>query len=178
MACYVSQKPLSDFSVLPFFYQDAEEFRVLDIYTPEGCLGSPLTQVRSGNAYAHHLGPTSRLVSPATVLPNHNLPYLVAGDCNIHNLTADTLRVISCIEARGFTPYFSLDSSQGFSLHNTPARTPTFLIPARTGLVPSTSPSSILVSSAGLDPVTSAKCKSHSWSSKGGYGHPGPPGPP
>jgi len=92
----------------------------LDVFTPQGCFGSSITQFRIGNTYARPLGPLFRSVFPGTALPDYNCPYLVAGDFNIHNPAADSFRIFSSIEERESVPYLTLGSDRGFSLVNTP----------------------------------------------------------
>jgi len=42
VACYVSQKVLHVFAVLPFFPPETEDFMALDVFTPRGCFDSIL----------------------------------------------------------------------------------------------------------------------------------------
>ena len=93
----------------------------LDIFTPEGFFGLSTSKFRIGNVYSRSVTqPPIHTVSPAMALTNHNFPYLVAGDFNIHNPASDPLRIISCTEERASAPYFAQATEPGYTLLNTP----------------------------------------------------------
>ena len=120
MACYVFQKFLQKFAVLPFFPPETEDFMALDVFTPQGCFGLDFPRFRIGNAYARPLPPNSHSVAPETSFRGFEFPYLVAGDFNIHNTATDPSRLLSTKEESESAPYFSLATDLGFSLLNTP----------------------------------------------------------
>ena len=83
--------------------------------------GLSTPKFRIGNVYSRSLTqPPIHTVSPAGAPKNHDFPYLVAGDFNIHNPATDPLRVISCTEERASAPYFDQATELGYTLLNTP----------------------------------------------------------
>jgi len=59
-------------------------------------------------------------VSPESALLDLDHPYLVAGDCNIHNAATDPSLLLSSKEEKESAPYFDRASDLGFTLLNTP----------------------------------------------------------
>ena len=57
VACYVSQKFLQRFAVLPFFPPETDDFMALDVFTPQGCFGTNSPRFLIGNTYARPLPP-------------------------------------------------------------------------------------------------------------------------
>jgi len=120
VACYVSQKFLKNFTVLPFFPAETDDFMVLNVFTLQGCFGANLSRFVIGNAYARPPFPLPYSVSPESSLLDLNYPSLVAGDFNIHNSATDPSRLLSSKEEKESAPYFSRASDLGFTLLNTP----------------------------------------------------------
>ena len=120
MACYVSQEFLRRFGVLPSFPPETDDFMMLDVSMPQGCFGTEFPRFTIGNAYARPLPPFPHSVSPPSAFSDLDYPYLVAGDCNIHNAATDPLRLRSSKEAKESAPYFDRASDLGFTLLNLP----------------------------------------------------------
>ena len=120
VACYVSQKFVQKFEVLPFFPAETDNFMALDIFMPQGCFGSNFPRFRIGNFYARPLLPAPYSVSPESSLLDLDYLYLVAGHFNIHNSATDPSRLLSSKEERESAPYFDLAADLGFTLLNTP----------------------------------------------------------
>ena len=55
VACYVSQRFLQCFAILPFFPLETEDFMALDVFTPRGCFGSNFPRFRIGKSYGRPL---------------------------------------------------------------------------------------------------------------------------
>ena len=122
VACYVSLGFCKKHSLLPTFIPQTDHIMFLDIFTPEGFFEFSAPKFRIGNVYSRSLAqPPSHTVCPAMALANHDLPYLVADDFNIHNPPSDPLLVISCTEERASAPYFDQAMDQGYTLLNTPS---------------------------------------------------------
>jgi len=121
VACYVSTNFLRRFAVVPSFPPETDDFMWLDVSTPQGCFGTSFSRFTIGNAYASPLTPFPHSVSPESSLLDLDHPYLVAGDFNIHNATADPSRLRSSKEEKDSAPYFDRASDLGFTLLNTPA---------------------------------------------------------
>jgi len=120
VACYVSQSFLHHFAVLPFFPPERDDFMALDVYTPKGCFGLKYPRFRIGNSYARPLPPAPHSVSPEISLPPLELPYLVAGEFNIHNPASDPSRLLSSKEEKESGQYLNQARDLGFPLLNTP----------------------------------------------------------
>ena len=122
VACYVSLDFCKRFTLLPSFPPDVDDVMFIDVFTPNGCFESPAPRSRIGNIYSRTLDhpPPFHTVSPDTALEDLDIPYLVAGDFNIHNPASDPLRVISVTEERTSAPYFDCAADLGFALLNTP----------------------------------------------------------
>ena len=120
MACYVSLNFLRRFAVLSFFFPETDDFMVLDVSNPQGCLGTNFSRFRIGNAYAKRLSPHPHSVSPESTFQGFGYPYLVAGDFNIHNAATDPSRPLSAREEKESAPYFGRATDLGFTLLNTP----------------------------------------------------------
>jgi len=82
VACYISLNFLRTITVLPFFPPETDDFRMLDVFTPQGCYGTNSPRFTIGNAYARPLPPFPHSVSPVSFLLELNHPYSVAGDFN------------------------------------------------------------------------------------------------
>ena len=91
VACYVSLSFCKRYTLLPSFPPETEDVMFLNVFTPGGCYGFSAPSFRIGNAYSHHLDrPLScHTVSPDVALEDLDIPYLVAGDLNIHNPASD-----------------------------------------------------------------------------------------
>jgi len=111
---------LQKFAVLQFFSSERDDFRALDVFTPQGCFGSNFPRFRIGNAYARPLPPNLHSVSPEAALQDLEFSHLVAGDFNIHNTATDPSRPVFAKEESESAPYFSLATDLGFTLLNTP----------------------------------------------------------
>jgi len=120
VACYVSQKVLQCFAILPCFPLETEDFMALDVFTQRGCFSSSFPRFRIGNWYARLLPPAPHSVSPEWSILDVDYPYLVAGDFNIHNSATDPSRLLSSGEESESAPYFDQATDIGFTLHNTP----------------------------------------------------------
>ena len=87
---YVALGFCRKYSVLPTVIPQTDDVMFLDIFTPDGYFDLSTPQFRIGNIYSHSLTqPPTHTASPATALANHDFPYLVAGDFNIHNPATD-----------------------------------------------------------------------------------------
>jgi len=120
VACYISQKFLQEFAVLPFFPSETDDFMAPDVFTPRGCFGSKFPCFRIGTSYARSLPPAPHSVFPESSLLDIEYSYLVAGDFNIDNSATDPSRLLSSKEAREFAPYFDRATDLGFTFLNTP----------------------------------------------------------
>ena len=120
VACYVSQHSLRRFAVRPSFPPETDDFIMLDVSTPQGCLGTNFPRFTIGNAYARPLPPFPHSVSPESALLNLDHPYLLAGDFNIHNPATDPSRLLSSKEEKESAPYFNRASDLCFTLLNIP----------------------------------------------------------
>jgi len=120
VACYVSQRFLQKFAVLPLFPPKTDHFMALDIFTPQGCFGSNFPQFGIGNSYSRPLSPAPHSVSPISSLLDLDYPYLVTEDFNIHNSATDPSRLLSSNEERESARYFDRAGNLGFTLLNLP----------------------------------------------------------
>ena len=120
MACYVSQDCPCRFAVFPSFPPATDDFMLLDVSTPQGCLGTEFPRFTIGNAYARLLPPFSHSVSPEHALLDLYHPYLVAGDFNINNAATDPTRLLSSQQEQESATYFDPASDLGFIPLNTP----------------------------------------------------------
>ena len=120
LACYVSQKFLHKFVVLPFFAWETDNFMAWDVFTPQGCFGSVFSHLKIGNTYARLLPPSPHSVCAESSLLEAEYSYLLAGDFNIDNAVSDPSRLLSCKEEWESAPYFDQVSLLGFPLLNTP----------------------------------------------------------
>jgi len=120
VAYYVSLSFLQQFAVLPFFPPETDDFMPLDVYTPKACFGQMFYPCTIGNSYARPIPPAPHSLSPETAFSSFDFPYLVAGECNIHNAASDPSRLLSSKEEKESAPYFSRASDLGYTLPNTP----------------------------------------------------------
>ena len=122
VACYFSLDFCKRFTLLPVILDGVNNVMFVDIYTPGGSFGSPAPYFRIRNIYFRALLPffPSYTVGPATALADLDIPYLVAGDFNIHNLASDPFRVLSATEENASAPYYNRAAEVGFTLLNTP----------------------------------------------------------
>ena len=120
VAIYVSLNFCSKYTILPGFHDDTLDAMFLDVYTPNGCFGTPAPKFRINNVYAREGVGHARTVSPQTALQQVDFPLLVAGDFNIHNPASNLLQVFSYKEELESAPFFDLASERGFRLLNTP----------------------------------------------------------
>ena len=120
VACYVALGFCKKYSLLPAFIPRTDDVLFLDIFTLNGFLDISALKFRIENVYSHSLTqPPSNTVPPATALADHDFPYQVVGDFNIHNPASDPLRVISCAEEQASAPYFDQVPDLGYILLNT-----------------------------------------------------------
>ena len=119
VAIYVSLCFCSQYSILPSFHQETLEAMYLDVYTPEGCFGTPAPKFRLNNIYGREKGGHARTVSLRIAFQQCDFPYLVAGDFNIHNAASDPLRVFRYAEELESAPFYELASEPAFRLLNT-----------------------------------------------------------
>ena len=119
VARYISQKFLHKFAVLLFFPPETDDFMALDVFTPQGCLGTNFPHFTIGNAYARPLPRFLHSVSPALSLPDLGHLSLVAGDFDIHNAATYPSRLLRSKEERESAPYFDRALDLGFTLLKT-----------------------------------------------------------
>ena len=120
VAFYVSLSFLSFYTVLPVNSPSSTEVFHLDIYTPTGCSGTGSTKFKLTNVYSRSIPGSAKSVAPSEALLDIDFPCLAAGDFNIHNHTADPLRVTSRSEEKASAPYFNRAADLAYSLLNTP----------------------------------------------------------
>ena len=120
VAFYVSLSFLSFYTVLPVGSSSSPDVFHLDVYTPTGCFGTGSPKFRLMNVYSRSLLGSTKSVNPPNALPDGAFPCLAAGDFNIHNHTADPLRVISRSEEKASAHYFDRATDLAYSLLNTP----------------------------------------------------------
>jgi len=119
VACYVVQRFLQKFAVLPFFHPETDHFMVLDIFTPEGCFGINFPHFMIGHSYARPLRPALHSVSPESSFLELEYPYLVTGDFNIQNSATAPSRLLFSKEEQESAHYFAQAADLGFTLLNT-----------------------------------------------------------
>ena len=121
VACYVAVGFCKRYSLLPAFIPQTGDVMFIDIFTPDGFFDFSAPKFQIGNVYSRSLAqPPTHIVLPATVLADHDLPYLVVGNFNIHNPASDPLRFLSSTEERPSALYFDQAADLGNTLLNTP----------------------------------------------------------
>ena len=120
VACHVSLDFLSRYPTLPGFYDGFPDAMYLDVHTPDRCFGTSAPKFSISNVYARERSYHTRSIPPEVAFQQLDLPYLVAGDFNIHNPATDPSRIFSYSEELTFSPFHDLVADLGFRLLNTP----------------------------------------------------------
>jgi len=95
----------------------------LDLFTPDGFFNRSTTGFTIVNCYSTKARVNNtRSVPPEIIFPESPLPTLMLGDLNIHQPTADWLRIFKEDELTTSTPYFDRATDLGFTLLNVPSR--------------------------------------------------------
>jgi len=120
IAFYVYRSFLASVSLLPCFFGRGHVM-ALDLFTPDGFFNPSTTGFTIVNSYSTkgHRNNT-RSVLPDIIFPASPLPTLTLGDLNVHQPTADPLRVFNEYELATSTPYFDTATHLGFTLLNVP----------------------------------------------------------
>jgi len=120
VAFYVYSSFLATVSLLPRFFGRGDNM-ALNLFTPDGFFNPCTTGFTIVNSYSTkgRLNNT-RSVPHEIIFPASPPPMLMLGDLNIHQPTADPLRVFKEDELATSTPYFDRATELGFTLLNTP----------------------------------------------------------
>ena len=113
VAIHVSIDFCSRYAVLPGFHDITQDTMHLDIHHPAGYFRTSALKFRISNIHARQGPNHSPSVPPEVAFSQLDLPYLVAGDFNIHNPSTDPSRIFSYSEDLATPPFHTRASDLG-----------------------------------------------------------------
>ena len=120
VARYISSGLLHIYPILSLFF-DCPDWMTLDIHILSRLFNSNHHMLRIYNSYmTNGTSSNTRTIAPDRMFIEHNFPYLVAEDFNIHNPLSDPLWHFSSKEIAISASYFEKAADLKYSLINTP----------------------------------------------------------